>query len=165
MASSVAQDPLPPGASGVALLPPQEFLPDFRRFRFRGEGTYTWRLQRRESSDVFRLVVGDGFEHDFASVPRLLWAFISPLDLGVGSVFHDWLYRNGGMVETLRWNPTQGMWTPIGTRWTRKDADRLFARIMREQHVSGLRRKLAFKAVHWFGKGAWKETAGRSDRV
>jgi len=149
----------------MAQLPPQEFLSDFRRFRLRGEATYTWRLQRTEKEDIFRLPVGDGFEHDFASVPRLLWALISPLDLGVGSIFHDWLYRNGGVVNTLRWDPDNGTWIPVSTPWTRKDADRLFARIMREQGVSSLRRKLAYTAVHWFGGGAWRNPPGQDDRV
>jgi hypothetical protein len=38
---------------------------------------------------LYRLVLPAGFAHDFASIPRVLWALSSPLDLGLASIFRD----------------------------------------------------------------------------
>jgi hypothetical protein len=37
-----------------------------------------------------------GFDTDFASVPRIFWAFISPTDefIRIPALIHDYLYRN-----------------------------------------------------------------------
>ena len=148
-----AAPPLPPGVPGEVSAPRQTLLPDLRRFRLADEATYTWRhAPEGGAAGVYRLVVPEGFDHDFASVPRPLWSIIAPVDLGIASIFHDWLYVNAGRVETLRWT---GAWTPVATPWTREDADRLFARLMREQGVARWRRRAAYLAVRAFAGGFW----------
>ena len=149
--------PLPSDVAGEVSAPRQVLLPDLRRFRLADQATYTWRMPEREGpAGVYRLVVPEGFEHDFASVPRLLWALVAPLDLGIASLFHDWLYRRAGRAETLRWTGAQGaLWEPVREPWTRRDADRLFARLMREQGVARWRRRLAYLGVRWFAGSVW----------
>jgi hypothetical protein len=139
-------------SSGAVSAPAQVLLPDLRRFRLLEAATYTWRHESRS----YRLVVPAGFEHDFASVPRPLWALISPIDLGLASMFHDWLYRNRGRVTTLQWDAAAERWTPRKDPWIRRDADRLFARIMREQGVARWRRRLAFRVVRVVGGRYWR---------
>ena len=80
---------------------------------------------------------------------------ISPLDLGLASIFHDWLYQRGGAVTTLEWLPESSAWKWHEQRWSRVSADELFARIMREQSVPRWRRRLAYLAVRAFGRRHW----------
>lgn len=147
--------PLPPGVPGDVSAPRQILLPDLRRFLLAEPVTYTWRHAEPDGPEgIYRLVVLEGFEHDFASVPRLLWALIAPLDLGIASIFHDWIYQHAGRVETLHWTGGDS-WEPVGEPWTRRDADRLFARLMREQGVVSWRRRAAYLAVRVFAGSFW----------
>ena len=142
-------------APGEVSAPRQVLLPDLRRFRLAEPAVYTWAHAGEDGvPHVYRLIVPEGFEHDFASVPRALWALIAPLDLGIASIFHDWLYVYAGRVETLR-EAGARIWEPVDTPWTRRDADRLFARMMREQGVRRWRRRLAYLAVRAFAGGFW----------
>lgn len=170
------EPPLPPGVPGHISCPAQKLTDDFRRFRLLGEAVYVWRhpapVERAgrsrprwtgpgEPASIYRLVVPEGFEHDFASVPRPVWALIAPLDLGLASIFHDWLYRNGGRVTTEEWTgptPTdpEGGWIRRDTPWRRDQTDALFARIMREQGVVKWRRRVAYAAVQAFGEAHWR---------
>ena len=109
---------------------------------------------------MLQLRVPDGFTHDFASVPRVLWTLISPLDLGLASIFHDWLYRNGGRVTTRRWTTATGGWEDVEEPWTRVQADELFARLMREQGVPRWRRRAAYLAVRVAGRNHWRAEPG-----
>lgn len=147
-------DPLPPGCAGDVTAPRQILLPDLRRFRLAEPAAYTWRHAEPPAPEaVYRLVVPERFDHDFASVPRLLWTLVAPLDLGIASIFHDWLYIEAGRVETLRWAASG--WEAVDEPWTREDADRLFARLMREQGVARWRRRAAYLAVRVFAASFW----------
>lgn len=147
--------PDPPGSEpGRISNPAQRLLTDHRRFELVEDAFYTWEY-REGATTHLALPVLAGFHHDFATVPRPIWALISPFDLGLASIFHDWLYQHGGRVTTLTWDGSQ--WLEVQTPWSRKDADRLFARIMREQGVAKWRRRAAYLAVHWFGGEAWKD--------
>lgn len=148
--------PAPPcPAASVISSPAQRLEPDLRHFGLLEDSTYAWCHQRTN----YCLVVPKGFQHDFASVPRQLWGLISPIDLGLASIFHDWLYRHKGLVTTLLWEGDPARWTPRVEPWSREQADRLFARIMREQGVAKWRRRCAYLAVRLAGRRYWKERA------
>jgi len=152
--------PPPPPGPGRITSPAQRLDPESSRFELIEPAVYLWR-QSVNGYEALALIVPAGFDHDFASVPRPLWALISPIDLGLASIFHDWIYQHGGQVETLGW-PTGGSgWEPVASPWSRRDTDRLFARIMREQGVPRWRRRWAFRAVHWFGGDAWRGGDGK----
>ncbi len=148
-------EPECPGGDSIMSSPAMRLLPDNHCFRLTEDADYTW-CHDTEEYDALRLQVPEGFRHDFASVPRLLWWFVSPVDLGLASIFHDWLYRKGGRVVTLGRSRVDGTWREVEKPWSRFDADRLFARIMREQGISRLRRRTAFKAVQWLGGDGWR---------
>lgn len=77
-----------------------------------------------------------GFVTDFASIPRLFWNIISPMELGdVGPIKHDWTYRNG-----------------FGTR---KEADKVFLADMKADGVGWWKRTTAYNLVRAFGGGSW----------
>ena len=40
-----------------------------------------------------KIIVGEGFETDLASVPRMCWAFIAPWDVARAAIIHDLLYK------------------------------------------------------------------------
>ncbi|MEW8044190.1 MAG: DUF1353 domain-containing protein [Candidatus Sedimenticola endophacoides] len=48
-----------------------------------------------------------------------------------------------------------GQWCATHGRWSRREADRLFARIMREAGVSRFKRRVAFIGVRLFGWFSW----------
>lgn len=86
-----------------------------------------------------RLTVPQGFMFDMASVPRIVWPLISSFDLGTASpLVHDWGYQH------------QGRMCP-GLEWTRKQVDQNFNRMMRDEGVTGWKRRYAYYAVRWFG--------------
>ena len=99
-----------------------------------------------------RFKVAAGFSTDLASVPRLLWWLIPPLGLYQrAAVIHDYLYREQPCV----WMPldeTSSGHFPI----SRKDADGIFYRIMKEEGVWTPKAWIMWKAVSWFGWISWK---------
>jgi len=49
---------------------------------------------REPYPDGEKITIPAGFHTDFASVPRIFWVFISPVDThGKAAVLHDYLYR------------------------------------------------------------------------
>lgn len=159
--ASTSRLPLPVEVPGRITSPAQKLTDDFRHFRLLENALYTWwhPLDDPERRRLYRLVVPAGFTHDFASVPRLLWVLISPLDLGLASIFHDWLYATGGREPTLRWDPGTGTWEELHRAWTRVQVDELFARMMREQGVPKWRRRSAYLTVRLVGGRHWREGA------
>lgn len=100
------------------------------------------------SSD--RIDVPIGFQTDFASIPRVLWALLPRWGrYGNAAVIHDWLY-----------------WSQLRSR---RSADRVFLEGMVVLRVGFLTRSLIFLAVRLFGWIAWiRNKADRSsgfDRV
>lgn len=91
-----------------------------------------------------RWVVPAGFETDFASVPRIFWTLIPRHGRYTkAAVIHDFLYlaQPGGI--------------------TRKDADGVFRRIMREEGVSWVKRWTMYSAVRAGGFFAWRRSQKR----
>ena len=87
-------------------------------------------------------IVPAGFESDGVSTPRFLWSSISPKIHPAtlrGGIDHDYLYRE----------------QPEG--WTRKDADKLFFDVIREDGLSPVRARLAYTGLRIFGSKAWNE--------
>lgn len=103
-------------------------------------GRTLYRLARhlvyRGRREVF--IVQAGFETDLASVPRLFWAWFPPNDplYQAPAVVHDHLYRTHEV--------------------SRRDADGIFLRQMRELGVSWVRRRLIYLAVRAGGKAAYR---------
>jgi hypothetical protein len=98
-------------------------------------------------------IVRKGFVFDAASVPRIAWPFISPVDLGVLAVLsHDDLYDRGGM----------GVYATTGgakmfVQYSRYEADVLFYDLMTLEGVGLVRRRAAYQAVRKFGGiSAWQ---------
>jgi hypothetical protein len=82
------------------------------------------------------LTVPVGFETDFASIPRFLWAIYPPAGKwGKAAVVHDWLYASGDR--------------------TRLECDEIFKDAMEILGVPWLRRQVMYRAVRLGGGAAW----------
>jgi len=92
------------------------------------------------------LCIREGYRFDMASVPRLLWPWISSFELGTEApLLHDVGYQNGG-----RWPSFPEL------VWTRRQVDRLFLHIMRDEGVGRCKRTVAWAAVRLFGWLAYR---------
>ncbi len=116
----------------------------------------------------YSLVVPRGFRYDGASVPRIVWTLTGILPDGLiraGALIHDWLYANGGSLPFLSFSmhvPKPGGWEDMpSAKWSRKAADRMFGRLLREAGVSRRRRRAAYLAVRAFGWWPWYSRAVR----
>jgi len=131
-------------------------------------GQQCWEISTRFSyewdhNDVrYRIVIPEGFEYDGASVPRIIWPFISPFTLRAGAVVHDYLYRFSGDIP--RWTNQKRVveegnttWKDMDDIWSRWDADRLMCRVARDMDVSKWKRRTAFWGVCLFGRFSWGE--------
>jgi hypothetical protein len=102
-----------------------------------------------------------GFIYDGASVPRIAWTLSGITPDGLlrpAALIHDFLYRYAGHLPRNSYGMLKdGYWRDLyGAVWSRKDCDRLFARIMREAGVSKVKRRLAYSGVRSFGWMSWK---------
>lgn len=82
------------------------------------------------------ITVPVGFETDFASVPRIFWAYISPIDTHAkAAVIHDYCYATAC--------------------YNRKRSDELFLEGMVVLSVPPWKRVCMYYAVRWFSWYAW----------
>lgn len=89
-----------------------------------------------------------GYTFDGPSVPRLCAPAIAKEDLGnVAALPHDWLYGAGGVASR----------GPLGVeRYTRAEADALFADLLAWRGADPVKREAAFLAVREFGASHWR---------
>ena len=103
------------------------------------------------------ITVPEGFETNLASVPRVLWALISPTDLSRAATIHDGIYSI--CIESYPSN------TDFERRQLRAFADFVFLEAMKSAENPTLPKwKIysAYYAVRWFGFAAarpkdWKD--------
>lgn len=119
---------------------------------------YAWTLA---SDGILReITVPRSLVYDGASAPRIVWTLSGILPDGLiraAALVHDFLYIHAGKLPRGCYGCLKdGVWVDLyGAVWSRKDADRMFARLMREAGVSKTQRRLAYTAVRLFGGGAW----------
>ena len=99
---------------------------------------------------TYKITAWKGFRYDRASIPRIFWVIIDKDSLSnVAPLFHDLLYRHGGVLPTDRVTPYR--------RFSRVETDNLFRELMGKCGVSGVRRELAYRAVRNFSGFAWRK--------
>lgn len=114
------------------------------------------------------IVVPSGAVTDGASVPRILWSLTGITPDGLhrpAAIVHDWLYDHAGRIETLIRADGSDQWNPSSVPWSRYDADRIFARILREVGVSRIRRRLMYRGVRVGGWWPWWLASRRLQRA
>lgn len=125
-------------------------LEDWHTFELLEPWVYRW----EHEGEVRELTVPAGTVTDLASVPKLLRWWIEPSDLRQASIAHDLIYRCAGWVPSAYYIIGG---KPCEERWTRRDADLLFARIMRESGVGIIARRNAYRGVRLAGWLIWRQ--------
>jgi len=121
-----------------------------RAYELVADWTYEWKHDgiRR------RITVPKGFVCDGASVPRLVWTLTGILPDGLiraAALVHDWLYAHHGRPPSRSYQEfRRGRWVAMDAVWSRAEADRLFARIMRDAGLGKARRRIAYLGVRVF---------------
>lgn len=130
------------------------------RYQLLSPYPYTWYVDGR----FLRLTVPAGVITDGASVPRILWSITGITPDGLhrpAALIHDWLYACRGIVTVHRRWDGSSVYEPVWTVWSREQADRLFARILREVGVGKFRRRLMYLGVRAGGWLPWQRTQPR----
>ena len=123
-------------------------------FRLAEDYTYCWTAEGTQ----YRIVIPAGFTNDGASVPRFARMIIRPEGhIRAAALVHDWIYQHKGVLPpgSHQYKHADGTWKNVYGKWRRRDADRLFARIMREAGVSRFKRRTAYRFVRLLGWIAW----------
>ena len=122
-------------------------------FQLEQDQRYQWAHDGR----LHRITVRVPFCFDGASIPRIARVWLGRWDLGLNPpLFHDWLYRyRGNLPEYSHQEWMHGTWRTVGEPWSRRGADRLMGRMMREKGVPVFRRRMAYRAVRVGGWIPW----------
>ena len=110
-----------------------------------------WRLEEEYSYrfDATTITVEEGYRFDLASVPRPFWFLIAPFELSITApLIHDFLYEHRG-------DPPAGAIDPP-RRFSRRESDVVFKKIMEEEGVVRWRRQAAYLAVRGFAWLFWR---------
>jgi len=119
-----------------------------------GEGKWTLLSPLLYVGNTDSFTVPAGFRTDFASVPAIFRSLVSKIGAHTkAAVLHDWLYHERPFVQAAF-----GVVLPI----SRKDADGIFLRAMRESGVGWWRRTMAYQAVRNGGLAAWNKARAQN---
>ena len=77
------------------------------------------------------------FWTDFASIPRFIWPFINPYEIGKGPIPHDFGYYSG-LKDKEYW-------------------DRVLYSCMEYEGITSWKLSPVYKAVSWFGSFTWEK--------
>ena len=113
-------------------------------------------------SKMFKIIVGEGFETDLASVPRMCWAFIAPWDVARAAIIHDLLYKRIRQYRAEK-AETLGNWEdPKIISEAKKASDDVFHMAMKDANpsVAGWKIAAAYYSVKMFGRWSIIPRAG-----
>ena len=115
------------------------------KFKIREEFRYhIGEYPAKNTKDIITVMVG--YVTDMASVPRIFWPILAPVDsYAKAAVIHDWLYRRGF--------------------FTRKKTDKIFLEAMKVLNVPKWKYFLLYNSVKYFGMFRWnycRRNYGRS---
>lgn len=93
--------------------------------------------------DDVEYVIPKGFVFDGASIPKAMWAIISPTGvLLIGATIHDYMYQNGKLL--MRGKRKERI-------VTRREADRIFRQVSIEVNGFSIVNWMAWAGVRLFG--------------
>lgn len=107
-----------------------------------------------------RIVIHSGFRFDGASIPRFLWAILSPTGLLlIQGLIHDYAYRYGQL-----WQVENSTVRPYNADASKADWDRLFRQTGRAVNGMSVINFAAWLAVYLLGYCAWRTNRRKSER-
>ena len=123
--------------------------PDIRPIE---DGKYRLAADYKLGYGANRFVIRQGFIHDGASVPRLVWTLTGLRPDGLlraAALIHDALYQYLGKLPTF--------WIYPYRAYTRGECDLAFYDIMRAAGVSRWKANLAYYGVRAGGWNSWRK--------
>lgn len=100
----------------------------------------------------YKITAPKDYETDLASIPRVFWTLVSSFELSLAApLFHDLLYRCGGVLPGNQLDPNDGK------KFKRKEADLIFLELMEKADITKWKREAAYYAVRGFSGFAWKD--------
>lgn len=117
-----------------------------------------WTLEQEWSYEepAWRLTIPRGWRTDLASVPPPLDLSFNGFAFGItGPLLHDFLYEHGG-------RPPPGSCVPQ-RRFSRREADALLLRLMREERVPAWKRIPAYTVARLGGWTHWEKPRRRAN--
>lgn len=116
-----------------------------------------WITAEMYTDPDYALTIPANYRTNLASIPRCLWSIIAPFELSeVAPLVHDYLYDHAGLnIEILNQRRIV----------TKREADKIFRRIMKREGVPAWKRFAGYWAVRLFAGGAWRECKNRNERA
>lgn len=109
---------------------------------------FKWHVGEYNSEEI--IIVPQGFRTDFASIPKLIRAFINPVGkIKPAALVHDYLYNLRGVYA----DPANGNIR----KYSRKESDGIFLQIMKAVNMPWLERHSAYRGVRLGGWAFWNK--------
>ena len=115
------------------------------------------------------VILYECFHFDLASIPRFFWRIVAIHELSLeATLVHDFMYMSRGgekkffqekkgiLGNCVEEKEILGKIEPLGIRYSRKEADDLFLKMMEDSHVNRYRRFLSYIGVRIFGIFYWR---------
>lgn len=145
---------------------PQILKIDDKHYLLMENYTYTWKKSAtnldNKDSDVCistSITIKKGFRYDGASVPKFLWKFGLEPDgkHRAAALVHDFIYIHKGKLPlgSIKASYESSKNHAQTGTFSRKDADRLFGKIMKEAGVKPSQKKIMKLGVTFFGWIYW----------
>ncbi|AFY56034.1 Protein of unknown function (DUF1353) [Rivularia sp. PCC 7116] len=105
-----------------------------------------------------KIILHKGFSFDLSSIPRFLWIICGTHELSLEApLIHDFMYMSkGGKKMYFNQKPILGNIETKEIFYSRKEADKLFRKMMQEAGVSKWRGLFGYMGVRLFGGMYWK---------
>ena len=115
-----------------------------------------WIAAESYTDTEYGITIQANYRTNLASIPRCLWSIIAPFELSEAApLVHDYLYDHAGIPVGISG----------GNRIVKKrEADRIFRRIMRREGVPAWKRFAGYWAVKLFAGTVWKKCRERNTR-
>ena len=149
---------------------PEAILTDQTHYILKEDYEYSWEVDAFDINMdnpgkiklANKIIVKAGFRWDGASVPKLLWHWGFKPDSKkhrAAALIHDFIYiHKGKLPEGSMISTYDGVTNQVQHgSFSRKDADRMFGRMMKEAKVHKIKRSLMKWAVIFFGWIYWKD--------
>lgn len=121
----------------------------------------TWRAEGHE----WEIRIPSGFVYDGASNPPWLWSWTGIAPDGLhrkAALYHDFIYRFAGQLPRGSFFKDG---KPLAHVWTRKQADKLFATVLRWCDVDAGKRRMMYLGVRVAAWRAWNKATGNLREV
>ena len=110
---------------------------------------FEWQIEYKDAR-YGSIIVPEGFETDFGSIPQILWWFFNPTKY-LAYILHDYLYEKRGEIKIKLFDCSALL------VHTRKQCDKILLEALKAEKCSFIKRWLIYLGVRIGGWMAWKK--------